>query len=547
VRYLADGKQTSVRYCLLGGLLVLEGVILGIRFDATAIATVGRPWWNQLLSYASIVPQLAIAMATAAVLLGGERLVAQLRRARGPFDASRRTWPFWAGHLAALTAFTLLTRAIFEGTASGSPAILAAWLLSGLAVPALLVAVALPTSLVLVIVRATRRLLLLAVFVGAAAWGAGSLTAILWEPMRNGTMAGVHALLSLFAADTLINPGEFVVGTERFSVTIAPPCSGYQGIGMIWVFLGVYLWMFRDVLRFPRALLLIPVATVTVWLANIARITALLVVGSSLSPAIARGGFHSYVGSLLFSAIALSLAWACHRSTFFLKAHVDAGAQGHYAHVAVRDDPTVGYLLPMLAVLATALVAGVVSTGEIDLLYPLRFFAVAGCLWVFRRVYRELHWTWSWHAVAAGVAVFVMWLALEPARAEAQATALPAPLGTLPAGLAFAWLAFRVLGSTLTVPLAEELAFRGYITRRLSSVDFQSLPLRRITWVGLAVSSLLFGAMHARLVAGTLAGLAYGLVARRRGELSDAVLAHATTNALLAAYVLATGSWALWG
>jgi hypothetical protein len=33
---------------------------------------------------------------------------------------------------------------------------------------------------------------------------------------------------------------------------------------------------------------------------------------------------------------------------------------------------------------------------------------------------------------------------------------------------------------------------------------------------------------------------------RRRGDLGDAVLAHATTNALLAAYVLATGNWALW-
>jgi hypothetical protein len=32
----------------------------------------------------------------------------------------------------------------------------------------------------------------------------------------------------------------------------------------------------------------------------------------------------------------------------------------------------------------------------------------------------------------------------------------------------------------------------------------------------------------------------------RRGELSDAVAAHAITNALIAAYVLATGAWTLW-
>jgi hypothetical protein len=32
----------------------------------------------------------------------------------------------------------------------------------------------------------------------------------------------------------------------------------------------------------------------------------------------------------------------------------------------------------------------------------------------------------------------------------------------------------------------------------------------------------------------------------RRGSLGDAVVAHATTNGLLAAYVLATGAWAFW-
>ena len=46
--------------------------------------------------------------------------------------------------------------------------------------------------------------------------------------------------------------------------------------------------------------------------------------------------------------------------------------------------------------------------------------------------------------------------------------------------------------------------------------------------------------------AATLAGMAYALVYYRRGKLSDAVLAHATTNLLLAAYALATGDWSRW-
>ena len=41
--------------------------------------------------------------------------------------------------------------------------------------------------------------------------------------------------------------------------------------------------------------------------------------------------------------------------------------------------------------------------------------------------------------------------------------------------------------------------------------------------------------------------LLYAIALYRRGELADAVVAHATTNALLTAYVLAMGSWAVWG
>jgi hypothetical protein len=38
----------------------------------------------------------------------------------------------------------------------------------------------------------------------------------------------------------------------------------------------------------------------------------------------------------------------------------------------------------------------------------------------------------------------------------------------------------------------------------------------------------------------------YALALYGRRKLSDAVLAHATTNALIAAHVLASGKWSLW-
>ena len=108
------------------------------------------------------------------------------------------------------------------------------------------------------------------------------------------------------------------------------------------------------------------------------------------------------------------------------------------------------------------------------------------------------------------------------------------------------WLIFRVIGSVVTVALAEELAFRGYLTRQLIASEFQEVPLGRFTWFSFLLSSALFGALHGRWLAGTLAGMLYALALYRRGKLGDAVVAHATTNAMLAAYVLMTGSWTLW-
>jgi membrane protease YdiL (CAAX protease family) len=61
------------------------------------------------------------------------------------------------------------------------------------------------------------------------------------------------------------------------------------------------------------------------------------------------------------------------------------------------------------------------------------------------------------------------------------------------------------------------------------------------------VSSLLFGAMHEHILAATACGAIYALALYRRGNLGDAILAHATTNALVALGVFTTGAWWLWG
>jgi CAAX prenyl protease-like protein len=144
-----------------------------------------------------------------------------------------------------------------------------------------------------------------------------------------------------------------------------------------------------------------------------------------------------------------------------------------------------------------------------------------------------------------GMVVFGVWIVLEPA-GHHRSSDVAASLATLPSGLAVVWVGCRVLGSVLIVPIAEELAFRGYVLRKLVAHDVASVRPGQCTWWACLLSSVLFGGLHGRWLAGTLAGMGYALALRQRGQLADAVTAHMTTNALIAAYVLSHHAWSLW-
>lgn len=73
------------------------------------------------------------------------------------------------------------------------------------------------------------------------------------------------------------------------------------------------------------------------------------------------------------------------------------------------------------------------------------------------------------------------------------------------------------------------------------------VPFSAVTTLSICLSSAAFGLMHGQQwILGTLAGLAYAGVVKQKGRLSDAVVAHATSNFLLAIWVLSRGDWSQW-
>jgi exosortase E/protease (VPEID-CTERM system) len=373
-----------------------------------------------------------------------------------------------------------------------------------------------------------------------------------WNPLTDLTFSFVKLLLGAVLSPVISDRSKFLIGTPVFHVSVGRLCSGMQGLAMMLVFSVAWLCFSRRRLRFPQALLLIPAGLLVIYVANALRITALILIGVAGAPRVAIGGFHSQAGWIAFSAVTLGFAAVCERWTWLkVPAAAESGnglAVGHDATAGVlsRSNPTLIYLMPFLVIMAASLLTHAASAG-FEWLYPLRFFAAVIAIWLFRAHYRRLNWRVGWAAPAIGALVFIIWIALDRLVASTAATSMPTELAGSGISSRTTWIAFRVLAAVTTVPIAEELAFRGFLLRRIVDADFESVSFQRVSWVALLVSSLAFGLLHGnRWIAGTVAGLLYAWVLVRKGNIGDSVTAHAVTNALLAAYVLWFDRWNLW-
>jgi exosortase E/protease (VPEID-CTERM system) len=526
--------------------LVIEALWMSIRFDAQWL--VQHPiWMARAIGSAPNAERLLIsivATTTLFALRGAVRGVVQFAaRARQPLRLL-----FLAVHVVALVLFVRVSATVFSAkftAADDARAWSIVWMAcAGITLIAGALALA-PLRTWAWAVRQSSPLLFKTIPIGIGVWVAGLLTRHLWGSLAGYTFYSVRWILGFIYPTVVTLPSKLGVGTPGFKVGISPECSGLEGIGLILAFFGIYLWLFRRELRFPAALVLLPIGAVAVWILNVVRIVALIVIGSSGWPDIAAGGFHSQAGWLTFCGLGLGMVALTVRSGWFAVPDVQAISREYHSDSAIPGDLTTPYLLPFMALLAAGMVTGAMS-GSFEWFYPLRLVAVVGVLWMCRRGYRGLTWSLSLPATVVGVLVFAIWIAFAPSEASA-ASSWPAALESIPPFWAAAWLLLRIFGFVIFVPVAEELAFRGFLIRRVIDPEFQKVPMGMFSWRSLVLSSLLFGAMHGRFwVVGGAAGVLFALALYRRGSLGDAVQAHATANGLIALYVLTTGRWSVW-
>jgi exosortase E/protease (VPEID-CTERM system) len=523
----------GARLAVVAGLLFLEKTFLNlfVDFDSAQLAQglgafvrVAQHWGFRFLV------SFGVAAVLFAYLRGGQELQ--------QVDAAMRAAPLrphWLLMHAALIAGLVPMSASLYGRATWLPfpATVTLWLLLAILAVATLLAALGPLTLWRSAARALGMLWAYAALAGAGSALAMSWSQRLWFGTARVTFEAVQWLLRWPVPTLQTDSTRLTIDAGRFAVVVDPVCSGLEGMGLMLAFCTTLLLLFRREYILPRALLLIPLGMLLSFSLNVLRIAALVLIGDAGYVAVAVYGFHSQAGWLAFNAVAVGIALVSLRSPWFSR------AAGDLAEAAAGENPTAVYLLPFLALLLGGMVSRAASPVPEGLqwLPPVAACIALGYSW---RGLRKNDWRFSWRGPAAGLVAATVCVV--------AAYQLARPLARLPqfAGMMalqgdprVPWIAV-LLGSITVVPLAEELAFRGYLLRRLRSEDFESIAARTAGLWPLLASSLVFGLLQGSFwLPGIVSGTIFGFVYARTGRLGEAVVAHATGNAAIAVWVRA--------
>ncbi len=187
------------------------------------------------------------------------------------------------------------------------------------------------------------------------------------------------------------------------------------------------------------------------------------------------------------------------------------------------------------------------------------------------RGYRQFAFRVSPLSILVGAVGVVLWVGICKLRLESK---LLEPLGGLlePLGLtwlteigqrsaynpleqwpdaplvAYGFLAVRLWGLAIIVPLVEEFFLRGFVMRFVVAAEWWNVPFGTLTRTAVVVGTLLPILMHPAgemLAVAVWFSLVTWLMARTK-NIWDCVAAHVVTNLLLGIYVIASGEWQFW-
>lgn len=193
--------------------------------------------------------------------------------------------------------------------------------------------------------------------------------------------------------------------------------------------------------------------------------------------------------------------------------------------------------------------SNILSLGSLTIdtkwLYTLRVVLVLSVLLFFFRSYSELKVVPAAKtflvAILAGLLVFMAWILPYPAWAGVNNHAQLSS-----AGQDAVWMASRLIGAAIIVPVMEELFWRSLVMRWVDDKNFLYFSPSNVSVLALMISSGVFASAHHLWLAGLFAGIIYGALYIKYKNLWVPIVAHAVTNGVLGVWVMCTGNWQYW-
>ena len=217
------------------------------------------------------------------------------------------------------------------------------------------------------------------------------------------------------------------------------------------------------------------------------------------------------------------------------------------------------YILPMATFLAFIwLGTKGADTGHGNTWYPAAYVArvvVVGLMLIcFRHAYTKIRWNGWWLGVIVGVVGIFQWVGMQHWLEAHFDFFKPSPGFFNPdeffkdprARIGFECV--RLVGAVLVVPFMEELFWRDYCWRTIIAPnDFKLARVGEWDWKAFVIVPLIFALVHGNwwLTAIGWAAMIGALLLYTK-SLGACIIAHATTNLLLGAWVLYSRQWSLW-
>jgi len=195
-------------------------------------------------------------------------------------------------------------------------------------------------------------------------------------------------------------------------------------------------------------------------------------------------------------------------------------------------------------------IEGWVPSGWYPAVYALKMAAVTAALAIFREPLRDIRWNASvvLPSVAIGVMLVALWIGIDT---RVSYPHVGRRVGFDPATIEDgAWrlvfLAVRLYGLVIVVPVMEELFWRSFVLRYATRADFESLPIGTFSSTALVIMIGVSALSHPEWLVAAIASAVLALWLKQTRSLLAVIVAHATANAALGVYVLGTEEWKYW-